>query len=124
MLANDEYSLMVMVLIKEDLVKKQADGLFHITEYGLMVLDQIPDFSFLKKHRKFFESHSLVKSGIPRKCLRRVGELEKCKTIDSITAVFPDAEKTRIISNCGWTTSKISATDEDYMKRVEGEKYG
>jgi hypothetical protein len=46
MLANDEYSLMVMVLIKEDLVKKQADGLFHITEYGLMVLDQIPYFSF------------------------------------------------------------------------------
>jgi hypothetical protein len=27
-------------------------------------------------------------------------------------------------SNCGWTASKTSATDEDIMKQGEGKKYG
>jgi predicted transcriptional regulator len=38
-------------LTTEGLVKKCSDGLFYITEYGLMVLNQIPYFIFLKKHK-------------------------------------------------------------------------
>jgi predicted transcriptional regulator len=80
-------------LTKEGLVKKDLDGLFALTEYGIMVLNQIPYFVFLKRHRKFFEQHSLKKSTIPNKFLRRIGELERCEVVESVTLVFQRLKK-------------------------------
>jgi len=80
-------------LIEEGLVVKEADGLFHITEYGMMVIRQVSYFTFIKKHRDFFESHSLVKSGIPEKYLQRIGQLEKSRVVNSTTAVIQTLKK-------------------------------
>ena len=81
-------------LIEEGLVVKEADGLFHITEYGMMVLRQVP--YFIKKHKDFFESHSLVKSGIPEKYLQRIGQLEKSRVVNSTTAVIQTLKKMQL----------------------------
>jgi predicted transcriptional regulator len=80
-------------LMQEGLVEKGVDGLFHLTEFGLMVMDQLPYFIFLKNHRRFLEEHALLKSGLPNKFLRRIGDLEECKTVNSVTAVLQKLKK-------------------------------
>lgn len=78
-------------LMQEGLVKR-FDGTFHATEYGMIVMKQIPDFIVMKKNKKFFEEHSL--SGIiPDKFLQRIGALKDCKPISSVTAVFQGLKK-------------------------------
>jgi predicted transcriptional regulator len=39
-------------LMREGLVKR-ADGVFDVTEYGKVVMKQVPDFMIMKKYRKF-----------------------------------------------------------------------
>lgn len=77
-------------MAEEGLVKK-TDGEFSITEYGRMVVSQMPYFSFIQKHKKFLESHSL--SSIPVAFLPRIGELANCTTINSVTEVFQKLKK-------------------------------
>jgi predicted transcriptional regulator len=79
-------------MINEGLVKK-SDGEFSITEYGSLVVHQIPYFTFLRTHRKFFETHSLSASGIPTEYLLRLGELARCTTVNSVTEVFQRLKK-------------------------------
>ena len=79
-------------MAKEGLVKK-SDGEFSITEYGSMVVNQVPYFAFLRRNRKFFETHSLAASGIPASYLLRAGELAPCTTINSVTEVFQRLKK-------------------------------
>jgi predicted transcriptional regulator len=78
-------------MVQEGLIRR-ADGMFYITEYGILVMKQIPDFMFMKKHRKYFEHHCLAKV-IPDKFLQRIGALNNCKTVSSATAVFQSLKK-------------------------------
>src|SRR5919201_4895423 len=70
---------------------ERGDGIFHITEFGRMVTGQIPYFLFAKKHRAFFTDHTL--GGMPKKFVQRIGALQDCKTINSVTAVFQSLKK-------------------------------
>jgi predicted transcriptional regulator len=79
-------------MAKEGLVRK-SDGEFSITEYGSLVVNQVPYFAFLRRHRKFFEAHSLAASGIPMGYLLRMGELDRCTTVNSVTEVFQRLKK-------------------------------
>jgi predicted transcriptional regulator len=90
-------------MAEEGLVRK-SDGEFSITDYGAMVVKQVPYFSFLRKHRKFFETHSLAGSEIPGKFLLRVGELADCSIINSVTAVFQRLKK---LESCANTSIKV-----------------
>lgn len=78
-------------MVQEGLIRR-ADGMFYITEYGMLVMKQIPDFMFMKKHRKYFEHHCLANI-IPDKFLQRIGALNNCKTVSSATAVFQSLKK-------------------------------
>ena len=79
-------------LVEEGLVKRSTDSMFLLTEYGMMVVKQIPDFMFMKENKKFFENHSLV-GAIPDKFLQRIGALHNCKTVSSATAVFQSLKR-------------------------------
>ncbi len=79
-------------MAEEGLVRK-ADGGFSITEYGAMVVNQVPYFTFLRKHKEFFENHSLASGGIPVSYLLRIGELAECSSINSVTEVFQKLKK-------------------------------
>ena len=79
-------------LVEEGLVRRSTDSMFHLTEYGMIVMKQIPDFMFMKENKKFFEDHSLV-GVIPDKFLQRIGALYNCKTVNSATAVFQSLKK-------------------------------
>ncbi|HUG97322.1 MAG TPA: helix-turn-helix domain-containing protein, partial [Nitrososphaera sp.] len=45
-------------LAQEGLVKR-SDGTFYLTEYGRVVIKQVPGLLFMKRHRELFEDHSL-----------------------------------------------------------------
>jgi predicted transcriptional regulator len=78
-------------LMREGLVKR-ADGVFDVTEYGKVVMKQVPDLMIMKKYRKFFEDHSLA-TNVPDKFLQRIGALQNCKIVSSATAVFQSLKK-------------------------------
>ncbi len=79
-------------LVEEGLVRRSTNSMFHLTEYGRIVMKQIPDFMFMKENKKFFEDHCLV-GVIPDKFLQRIGALNNCKTVSSATAVFQSLKK-------------------------------
>jgi predicted transcriptional regulator len=70
---------------------RREDGKIHLTEYGRLVTKQIAYFIFMKKHEKFFESHTL--GDIPEKFLQRVGALQKCEFVRSVAAVMERLKK-------------------------------
>jgi predicted transcriptional regulator len=111
-------------LTREGLVKKRSDGLFYITEYGIMVLNQIPYFIFLKKHKNFFERHSLEKSNIPIKFLRRIGELCKCERVDSVTAVLQRLKKLESSANQFIKVIVSQAWPEEGIIFIDRAKHG
>jgi predicted transcriptional regulator len=79
-------------LVEEGLVRRSTDSMFHLTEYGMIVMKQIPNFMFMKENKKFFEDHCIV-DVIPDKFLQRIGALNTCKTVSSATAVFQSLKK-------------------------------
>ena len=86
---------------------RREDGKIHLTEYGRLVTKQIAYFTFMKKHEKFFESHTL--GDIPEKFLQRVGALQKCEFVRSVAAVMERLKKAASLSNCRFMASKSLA---------------
>jgi predicted transcriptional regulator len=111
-------------LVQEGLAVKGVDGLFSLTELGLMVMDQLPYFLFLKHHRPFLEEHSLLKSGLPSKFLRRVGELEQCKTVISVTAVLQKLKKLESSANQSIKAMIAQAWPEETSLEIERIQHG
>src|SRR5918992_2039747 len=70
---------------------RRENGEIHLTEYGRLVTKQIPYFVFMKKHRKFFEEHTL--GDIPEKFVQRIGALQNCELVHSVAAVMERLKK-------------------------------
>jgi hypothetical protein len=62
-------------------------------------IESDPLFHFSEKTQKFFEGHSLEKSSIPVKFLRRIGELYKCDIVESVTPVLQKLKKLEASAN-------------------------
>ena len=78
-------------LIEDGLVKKDGKDL-RLTEFGIMVTKQISYFILVSRLSNFFlEDHAL--SQIPDKFLKRIGVLENCEIVTSITAIFERLKK-------------------------------
>jgi predicted transcriptional regulator len=73
-------------LMEEGLVRR-SDGIFYLTEYGIVVMKQIDGFLVMKKHREFFKEHSIT-GVMPDKFLQRIGALQNCKVVNTVTAVL------------------------------------
>jgi predicted transcriptional regulator len=111
-------------LMQEGLAEKGVDGLFHLTELGLLVMDQLPYFIFLKNHRFFLEEHDLLKSGLPSKFLRRIGELEGCKEVNSVTAVLQKLKKLESSANQSIKAMIAQALPEETSLVIESIRHG
>jgi predicted transcriptional regulator len=73
-------------LMEEGLVRR-LDGVFYLTEYGIVVMKHIDGFLVMKKHREFFKEHRIA-GVIPDKFLQRIGSLQNCKVVNTVTAVL------------------------------------
>lgn len=73
-------------LMEEGLIRR-SDGVFYLTEYGLVIMKHIDGFLVMKKHREFFREHSIA-GVMPDKFLQRIGALQNCKVVNTVTAVL------------------------------------
>lgn len=58
------------------LIKRDADGYYHLTPYGETSIVLLKEFRFLAANSSYFEDHSL--SGIPIRFLKNIGDLHEC----------------------------------------------
>jgi predicted transcriptional regulator len=101
---------------------ERGDGTFHITEFGRMVTGKIPYFLFAKKHRGFFTEHTL--GGIPEKFVQRIGALENCKIVNSVTAVFQSLKKLQSSSTRSLKIIVSQAWPEEGEILIDRAKHG
>jgi predicted transcriptional regulator len=73
-------------LMEEGLVRR-SDGIFYLTEYGIVLMKQIDGFLVMKKHRDFFKEHSIA-GVMPDKFVQRISALQNCNVVNSVTAVL------------------------------------
>jgi predicted transcriptional regulator len=66
------------------IITKDSEGLFSLTEYGKLIVEQIRYYQFLFKHQKFFEDHTC---DIPSKFKQRLGVLQNCELVSKVTNV-------------------------------------
>jgi predicted transcriptional regulator len=78
-------------LMETGLVRKNEDGAIHLTEYGRIVVKQVPYFVFMKNHAKFFAEHTL--NDMPEKFVQRIGSLQNCELVRSVTSVMEKLKK-------------------------------
>jgi len=55
------------------LIQRNVEGFYHITPYGEGMLVLLGEFSFMTRHRDYFQSHTLTT--IPTAFLKQIGEL-------------------------------------------------
>jgi len=55
------------------LTRRDANGLYHINEFGKVILAQLKGAEFVTKHRDYFTSHSMTH--LPLEFVSRIGEL-------------------------------------------------
>lgn len=72
------------------LTRRDSDGLYHINNFGTVLLAQLKGVEFITRHRDYFTSHSLT--GIPEGFLARMGELSNSYFVDNVMASFHKVE--------------------------------
>ncbi len=77
-------------LIETGIISKDSEGLFSLTEYGKLIVEQIRYYQFLHKHKKFFEDH---KCDLPPKFKQRLGALQDCELVTKVTNVQEKIKK-------------------------------
>jgi len=59
-------------LCEVGLTRKDPEGLFHLTPYGVLVLRQLRELEFTTEHREYFTGHTLA--GVPAQYVKRIGD--------------------------------------------------
>jgi predicted transcriptional regulator len=68
------------------LIEKDPDGIFSLTTFGNTIIDQIPTFDFLSRHKEYFSEHTLGE--LPMKFVQRIGALNNCELMKGIVAIL------------------------------------
>ena len=85
-----ETSRNVARLADASLVKKDTEGLFHLTSYGEETLNLLSGFRFLYKNREYFTTHTLA--ALPPQFRNSVGILEPCQYVEDVMLTFHNIE--------------------------------
>ncbi|MEO9363454.1 MAG: helix-turn-helix domain-containing protein, partial [Nitrososphaera sp.] len=72
-------------------ILERRNGEFCLSEFGRAVTMQLPYFRFMKKHSRFFQEHTLA--FLPEKFVQRMGALEKCRAVETVTVVMQELKK-------------------------------
>lgn len=73
-------------LMDTGLVTKDSKGSLSITTYGKTVMNQLPAFDFLIKHKDYFQDHTL--GNLPLKFERRIGDLDNSSIVKGVVVVL------------------------------------
>jgi predicted transcriptional regulator len=81
-------------LSETGIIKKDPEGFFSLTNYGKIVVSQIPYFEFIKKFHSFFDDH--FTGNIPSKFLQRIGALQNSELVVKVTNVHEKLKKMEV----------------------------
>jgi predicted transcriptional regulator len=73
------------------LTTKEADGEYHLTLYGNLVLAQLPSFAFASQHRAYFEDHTT--EALPPEFLTRLSDLSRSRYVSEVVASFYNVDR-------------------------------
>lgn len=66
------------------IITKDTEGMFLLTEFGRLVVEQVGYYQFLQKHRGFFEDHAC---DLPPKFRQRLAAFRDCQLVTKVTNV-------------------------------------
>jgi len=81
-LGHTEISRHISRICDVKLAGRDVDGLYQLTPYGEVVLEQLQGFEFTSRFRDYFASHSL--SGLPKEFVKRIGDLSDSTLVDNV----------------------------------------
>ncbi len=70
-----EASRQIQRLLEEQVIQKQPDGAYTLTNYGKLVLHFFPALEFIFKHKQYFLTHDIWQ--LPPQFISRLGELSQ-----------------------------------------------
>jgi predicted transcriptional regulator len=73
------------------LTEKNVDGLHHLSNYGRIVLQQLPTLEFTYRHRDYFANHIL--DHLPQDYLSRLGKLEVSTRTEDVIIGFYNVDR-------------------------------
>ena len=90
-IGTQETSRHVMRLTESGIIKREQDGLNHVTPYGKLVLIQFSGLKFTSKNRHYFSDHLVDK--LPESFIHRLGELTESIYLEDTILVFDHVER-------------------------------
>ncbi|MFA9436930.1 MAG: transcriptional regulator FilR1 domain-containing protein [Candidatus Bathyarchaeota archaeon] len=69
-------------LIEVDLIERNPNSSYSITNFGKIILEQIDEIAFFTNHKDYFQSHNV--DSIPREFKKRLGELSNSEYENNI----------------------------------------
>ncbi|HER54359.1 MAG TPA: hypothetical protein ENO13_00460, partial [Candidatus Bathyarchaeota archaeon] len=85
-----EASRQTQRLQEENIIRKQPDGTYTLTNYGKLVLHFFPTFEFIFKNKEYFLVHNLWQ--LPHQFVSRLGELSQGKLCTEIAGTVNGIE--------------------------------
>lgn len=89
-LSSQEASRHLSRLIKIGVTRKDAEGKYHLTLYGKLILSQVRGIDFTSRYSRYFAHHTLDQ--LPASFIHRIGELAASTFVDDIMVVFTNIE--------------------------------
>ncbi|HYA84793.1 MAG TPA: ArsR family transcriptional regulator, partial [Candidatus Bathyarchaeia archaeon] len=74
-------------LMDAGLIEKDSAGIFSLTTFGNIIINQIPTFDFLSRNKEYFSTHTCGEE-TPMKFIHRIGELNTCEFVTGLVAVI------------------------------------
>jgi predicted transcriptional regulator len=90
-IGTQETSRHVIRLTESGTIKREPDGLNHITPYGRLALIQFSGLKFTTKNRHYLDDHVVDK--LPEPFIHRLGELTESTYLEDTILVFDHVEK-------------------------------
>jgi len=123
-IGTQEISRHVSRLTESGIIRREPDGLNHITSYGRLVLRQFSGLKFVSRNRHYFSDHAVDR--LPEQFISRLGELTESDYLEDTILVFDRVERMikeseeyvyRITDR--YLTSWFPAIDEALQRGVE-----
>jgi predicted transcriptional regulator len=81
-------------LLSAGLTNKNSEGLYYLTPFGKIIMQQIKSIVFLGRFKEYFSTHSV--EGLPEKFIKRISDLNECQIIEG---AFVISEKMKEIAS-------------------------
>lgn len=81
-----EASRQIQRLLDDQIISKQPDGAYTLTNYGKLLLHFFPSLEFISQYRAYFLNHDIWR--LPSQFISRIGELNGSTLCEEIAAVI------------------------------------